>query len=63
MADKLEFVAFDPVVQQEVLYKEQKKVRSIQEPLDTWYNKPSVLKTPGELFLAEDEVKPQKAKK
>ena len=63
MADKLEFVAFDPVVQQEVLYKEQKKVRSIQEPLDTWYNKPSVLKTPGELLLDEDEVKSQKAKK
>ena len=58
LAYKLEFIAFDPVVQQEVLYKEQKKVRSIQEPINTWYNKPSVLKSPE---LTEDDDK--KAKK
>ena len=62
LADKLEFIAFDPVVQQEVLYKEQKKIRSIQEPLNTWYNKPSILKSPEELVL-DDEPTEAKTKK
>jgi hypothetical protein len=62
LGDKLEFLAFDPVVQQEVLYKEQKKIRSIQEPIDTWYNKPSILKTPDEAIF-EDEAKESKEKK
>lgn len=31
LAEKLEFVDLDPVVRQEVLYKEEKKVRSIRE--------------------------------
>ena len=60
LADKLEFIAFDPIVQQEVLYKEQKKVRSIQEPIDTWYNRPSLLKTPDQLELEEDKKEVKK---
>ena len=62
LADKIEFIAFDPVLQQEVLYKEQKKIRSIQEPIDTWYNKASILKSPEELVL-DDEPKEVKTKK
>ena len=60
LADKLEFIAFDPVVQHEVLYKEQKKVRSIQEPIDTWYNRPSILKSPDELELEDDKKESKK---
>ena len=60
LGDKLEFLAFDPVVQQEVLYKEQKKIRSIQEPIDTWYNKPSILKTPDEAIFEDETKEPSK---
>jgi len=31
LGDKLEFLELDPVVRQEVLYKEEKKIRSIRE--------------------------------
>jgi hypothetical protein len=62
LGDKLEFLAFDPVLQQEVLYKEHKKIRSIQEPIDTWYNKPSILKTPDEAIF-EEETTESKEKK
>jgi len=31
LADKLEFIDIDPIVRREVLYKEDKKVRSIRE--------------------------------
>jgi len=31
LGDKLEFLDIDPVVRQEVLYKEEKKIRSIRE--------------------------------
>jgi len=38
LADKLEFMDWDPTIQQEVLYKEDKKVRSIREkPQETVY--------------------------
>ncbi|KAF9420105.1 hypothetical protein HW555_003518 [Spodoptera exigua] len=30
LADKLEFIRFDPYIQQESLYKERKKIRSIK---------------------------------
>jgi hypothetical protein len=60
MDDKIEFIAFDPVVQQEALYKEVKKVRSIQEPLDTWYNRPSILKTPDEVSILSISVSADK---
>jgi len=31
LSDKLEFIDWDPLIQQEVLYKEDKKVRSIRD--------------------------------
>jgi len=31
LADKLEFIDIDPIVEREVVYKEEKKVRSIRE--------------------------------
>jgi len=32
LSDKLEFLDWDPTIQQEVLYREEKKVRSIRDP-------------------------------
>lgn len=31
LGEKLEFMAFDPMIQKEVLYKEKKKVRSVRD--------------------------------
>jgi len=31
LADKLEFIDWDPLIKQEVLYREEKKIRSIRE--------------------------------
>jgi len=44
--DKVEFLAFDPEIQREVIYKEHHKIKSIREEFEHWYTKPSELKLP-----------------
>ena len=46
LGDKVEFLAFDPWVQQEVIYREEEKIKSIREDGDQWFTKPSELKIP-----------------
>ena len=47
LGDKIEFLAFDPWVQKEVIYKEVEKIKSVREDPDEWYGKPSELKVPN----------------
>lgn len=47
LGDKLQFLAFDPSVQREVIYRETEKIKSIREDPDEWYSKPSELKLPA----------------
>ena len=54
LGDKVEFLAFDPWIQKEVIYREEKKIQSVREDPDKWYGQPSVLNTP------EFEDKPEK---
>lgn len=44
--DKLEFLAFDPEIQREVIYKEDHKIKSIREDFACWYTEPTELKLP-----------------
>ena len=46
LGDKVEFLAFDPWIQQEVIYREEKKIKSIRDDADKWFAQPSELKTP-----------------
>lgn len=52
--DKVEFLAFDPEIQREVIYKESHKIKSIREDFENWYTKPSELKLP-ESFAKESK--------
>jgi len=44
--DKVEFLAFDPEIQREVIYKEHHKIKSIREDHPSWFTEPSELKLP-----------------
>lgn len=44
--DKVEFLAFDPEIQREVIFKEDHKIKSIREEWKHWYTEPSELKLP-----------------
>ena len=46
LGDKVEFLAFDPWIQQEVIYREEKKIKSVRDDVDKWFAQPSELKTP-----------------
>ena len=46
LGDKVEFLAFDPEIQREVIYKEMHKIKSIREDFDNWYTQPSELRMP-----------------
>ena len=46
LGDKLEFLAFDPWIQREVIYREEKKIKSVRDDPDNWYAQPSELKIP-----------------
>jgi len=46
LGDKVEFLAFDPWIQKEAIYREEKKVKSVRDDADLWYAQPSVLKIP-----------------
>jgi ribosomal protein L33 len=46
LGDKVEFLAFDPWIQKEVIYKEEKKLKSVRDDPENWYAQPSELKTP-----------------
>jgi len=45
-SDKIEFLAFDPEIQREVIYKEDHKIKSIREDFANWYTEPTELKLP-----------------
>ena len=55
LGDKVEFLAFDPWIQKEVIYREDKKIKSVRDDPENWYAQPSELKTPD-----FDEVKNSK---
>ena len=44
--DKVEFLAFDPEIQREVIYKEHHKIKSIREDRPNGCTKPTELKLP-----------------
>jgi len=46
LGDKVEFLAFDPWVQKEVIYRETEKIKSVRDDPENWYAQPSELKTP-----------------
>ena len=46
LGDKVEFLAFDPWIQKEVIYREEKKLKSVRDDPENWYAQPSKLKTP-----------------
>ena len=46
LGDKVEFLAFDPWIQKEVIYREEKKIKSVRDDPENWYAQPSELKIP-----------------
>ena len=46
LGDKVEFLAFDPWIQKEVIYREVEKIKSVRDDPENWYAQPSELKTP-----------------
>jgi len=56
--DKVEFLAFDPEIQREVIYKEHHKIKSIREDFPGWYTEPSELKLPQD-FKDDNDKKPK----
>ena len=56
--DKVEFLAFDPEIQREVIYKEHHKIKSIREDFPNWYTEPSELKLPQD-FKDDNDKKPK----
>ncbi len=58
-ADKLEFMAFDPIVQQEVLFKEEKKVKTLRckpKEANQWWMQPTVIEYPEHFDVADEAV-------
>ena len=59
LGDKVEFLAFDPWIQREAIYREEKKLKSVREDADLWYAQPSKLKIPD----FEEEIKKSTSQK